>query len=142
MSVKVEFSPRFPETAQPTIAKVLKEFTLLFPLWLQRLDVTWTDSSEIEASMTVQKDYRWCQLDIGSALMRESAAYIRETLIHEILHCFTAPLEHVAVNMVSLAVPDSPEVHALAEFQLDQASEAVTQDFTYSLIRLIDSYKK
>ncbi|MFN6965203.1 MAG: hypothetical protein ACK4S4_15765 [Pyrinomonadaceae bacterium] len=143
----IYFHQEFPDRYRDELTGLIREFELMLPLWVQRVEVRLQEPEAGDwASMSLLKEYRRVNLFIDTELFAQTRDYQREVVLHEINHCFNAQPGDVAHEILALLIPNGPETQDEAARQLFQvlktriseAVESANTDLTYSVLRFAD----
>lgn len=131
---EVHFHALFPAAVQPSVGALITEFLWLCPVWMQRIQVRFVDCDEFDAQWTLNHDYRHSTLELTNTFLTQSPEAQRETIAHEIFHCFTIPLKRVCIDALNdLEVEE--KIGNIISRRINEVMEQVTQDFAYSIAR-------
>lgn len=131
--VEIVWDNEVPEPVEDYVAPLLNRVVWLCPLWMQYLHVGYyTDRDGMTATMNVESDYRRARLQLTSAFLTGDNP--TEDLIHEMVHCFNAPLGDLAKQiLVELGVDET--LRTVYGRQITSQMEKMTQDFAYVIAR-------
>jgi hypothetical protein len=135
-----EFDVDFPDSVRGAVEPLLKDAAWLFPLWMQKVILTWdTNQDGAQAKILVYKDYRWCRIVIYPDLLSVPDDTRKESIYHEIIHCYNVPLKQVACEILEECMPDekgefSEKLQNVLRKRIDRTMEAITQDLTYAIL--------
>ncbi len=139
--IQFQFDVDFPDDVRGVIEPLLNEAKWLFPLWMQKAIVTWNcKSDEAMAEILVYKDYRWCRIVIFPDLLSSPPDVQKESIYHEIIHCYNVPLKKVACDILDECIGDekgemSEKLQNVFRSQIDSVMESITQDLAYVICR-------
>lgn len=139
---EIVFDKEFPESIRDETEKNVKNAAWLLPLWLQRLYVGWdTNDKDSNAYIRVDKDYRFARLTICSGWLDGIPERRQESIIHEIIHCFTAPISDYAKEILDAycSKDDSPKANEIISAEIHRKCEAITQDFAYAIAKKLNA---
>ncbi len=129
---------------------MLDELGILFPLWMQTVRVRFDpEDKDNVAYMTADKEYRRCTIRICPAFLELSDWQQTETLVHEIMHNFNAPVGDAAMDQLNTLYHDREDdedinrvlAYKVASASIARAVEGVNQDLTYMIMRLLERQK-
>lgn len=134
--MQIVYDADFPLDLKPKIESLLEKSKWLFPLWCQKLSLSWfSGETNKTAEIYVMKDYRHCQIYIYPIFVRHTEQQQFECIIHEIIHCFNVPMKTACLDAIDDALPDADEkINALAKRGVNKEMERVTQDFTFAIL--------
>lgn len=146
--VNLEFGSGFPDVLKPNVVEILETFEAMFPLWLQTVYLEWDDEDvDNRAYIRVQGDYRRCTIIVCPGWLGLSSKIREESFLHELCHCFNAPVGEVGKAILDRMCPlgdDSTDeavkdLYQTLQENLRKALEQCNQDLTYSVLRFRDS---
>ncbi len=132
------FDTSVPDEVEGAVSPILREIRDLFPLWIQAVYIGWDGNNADDlANIRVEEDYRFARLTICPHFLNIKEAKLRkEALTHEIIHCFTSPIADAAKEELE-EILDDPKAVDAAMRRISKVTERVTQDFAYSLARML-----
>ena len=148
--IDIYFFQEFPDVYRDRVTELIREFELLLPMWVQRVEVrNQLEDHDAWASMCLLQDYRHVKLYISSQLFEQTRDFQREAMLHEIAHCYNVQPTTVAREILHLMIPNGEETEDPAAKQLYQvlserirfAVESANTDLTYSLLRYVEKLK-
>jgi hypothetical protein len=140
-----EFLPQVPELFQATMLQYLSEFREITPNWCTKILIEWdsTDDGDTCIYTIAEYEYRWAKMTFCAAFFNQSPATQREMVLHELLHIFVL-IESRYVREVIKKLLTEDKDKALKDLILDEIRnrhEAVTEDLTQTVLKLIDKPK-
>lgn len=134
--MKIRLYDEVPALVQPELLRFLQPLDHLIPDWCSHVWVAWnandTDNASTVADITAHYDYRWARLNVYASWLEQTEEFKRESLIHELMHLFIAPLSDYARDVVKLLVPanEAEKFNRSVIEQVRERCESVTQDLT------------
>lgn len=136
--MRIEIRPDVPKEISESVVPFIEKYQLLFPLWLQRCVISWRPAEDYTMRILVHDDYRQCFIDVSSGWLDCETDIKEDSVIHEIVHCFTVQLKCEAENwMIDFQLEDNVKNAYMR--QIARVMEQVTQDAAYSIKRYSDS---
>lgn len=145
--IEIEFDIDFPDTVRGVIEPLIKETAWLFPLWMQKVIMTWDSKQEGSmAKIFVYKDYRWCRIVIYPDFLSILPTTQQESIYHEIIHCYNVPLKRVACEILDECMPNeqgefSEKLQNVLRKQIDSTMESITQDLAFAIMNKFNEQK-
>jgi hypothetical protein len=135
---RVQFDGDIPEDVRAIIAPYFPLMEVLAPQWCSRLWVRWEPDCETDScrSCTLTRyEYRYGTVTLHGRWLAQLDADRKETLIHEVLHLYVAPLSGY-VRHLAYQLSEDEKLQAVTEEQCREYQESVTQDLTLLVMRL------
>jgi hypothetical protein len=133
---KIRLFDEVPDFVKPELSRFLDDLNHLIPDWCSHVWVQWYSNDSGNAStcadITVYYDYRWARMNVYASWLEQTEEFKRESLIHELMHLFIAPLSDYARDIVKLLVPEdeAEKFHKATVSMMSERCESVTQDLT------------
>jgi hypothetical protein len=133
---RIRLYEEVPALVKPELLRFLDPLNHLIPDWCSHVWVAWsandTDNASTVADITAHYDYRWARMNVYASWLDQAEDFKRESLIHELMHLFVAPLSDYARDMFKLLIPnnEASKFNKATIEQLRERCESVTQDLT------------
>ncbi len=132
---KIRLYDETPDLVKPELLRFLDPLNCFVPDWCSHVWVAWsandTDNASSVADITAYYDYRWARMNVYASWLDQTEDFKRESLTHELMHLYVAPLADYARDMVKLLIADdAPKFHKATKEQIRERCESVTQDLT------------
>jgi hypothetical protein len=133
---KIRIYDEVPELIKPELARFLDTLNYLVPDWCSHVWVAWragdTGNNSTVADITAFYDYRWARMQVYACWLDQSEEFKRESLVHELMHLFVAPLSDYAKAMLKILIPEeeASKFSKSTVAQITERCDSVTQDLT------------
>jgi hypothetical protein len=130
MTISVE--PWTPPGDGEYVTEQIRKYERFIPKWVEHITVSYSESGEFVAEMSVSEEYRRATLSLG----RKWACSFTDsdqsmTDLHDLMHLYTTPIAHKGKEAVrAFCKEEESPGFVLAWDSIDRAQERATEDLT------------
>lgn len=129
----IHFRPNVPDLVQVMIEPmIMEDFIPTAPVWLQELYIDLTEDDCL-VQVICEYEYRRAEIQIGPTILQRPLGVLREALIHEAVHCYTAQLESFCEDLIEAL---GREDDIIGQKFFSRTREVTVQDLTHLIMRL------
>lgn len=129
-----------PPSVVEVVMPLLMRWSPILPSWVGAIVVLW-DSEETQcyAKATVRFEYRRFVLTICPKFLDQPPSRMEHTIVHELCHAYTTPINVAACDSIRLIVGDAYPTPGsrIAEEYLNERVEGCTEDLVYLVRALV-----
>ena len=136
--IKVEYAADIPEEVRGAIDMTLKPLYQFLPGWIHCLYIMWSPSRNGEAAEVLTNwQYRDARITITELWMLLGRADRRTTMVHEIMHMYTAPLADYVIEIMDKVLGDDKRLLDIVHTEMTTRNEIATQELTRAFNRYV-----